>query len=317
MQSRLSAVLFDYLGLFLALVGLIVFFGLSTEHFFTTTTFLTIANQIPDATVLAVGMTLVLILGGIDLSVGSVLALSSAALGVCLIQWKLPLYAAIPACLGVGLLCGLLNGLVTATWRLPSFIVTLGMLEVARGGTYLITQSQTQYLAGQVDVFSDTQTFGLSPAVIIAVLVVVVAQFILSRSVFGRYIIAIGTNEEAVRLSGINPKSVKVAVFALCGLLSALSGLMIASRMGSADPNVGIGNELQAIAAAVIGGTSLMGGRGSVINSFIGVLIIAVLGAGLAQIGAQDPTKRVVTGCVIVGAVVLDYYRRRLRKEES
>ncbi|MCX7825018.1 MAG: ABC transporter permease [Verrucomicrobiae bacterium] len=316
-MRNLRAVLFDYLGLFLALAGLIVFFGLSTDHFFTTTTFLTIANQIPDATVLAVGMTLVLILGGIDLSVGSVLALSSAALGVCLIQWKLPLAAAVPACLGVGLLCGLLNGLVTVMWRLPSFIVTLGMLEVARGATYLITQSQTQYLAGQVDVLADTQSLGLSPVVIMALLVVVAAQFILSRSVFGRYIIAIGTNEEAVRLSGVNPKPVKVAVFALCGLLSALSGLMVAARMGSADPNVGIGNELQAIAAAVIGGTSLMGGRGSVINSFIGVLIIAVLGAGLAQIGAQDPTKRVVTGCVIVGAVVLDYYRRRLRNEES
>jgi len=316
-MRNLRAILFDYLGLFLALVGLIVFFGLNTQHFFTTTTFLTIANQIPDATVLAVGMTLVLILGGIDLSVGSVLALSSAALGVCLIHWKLPLYAAIPACLGAGLLCGLLNGLVTVTWRLPSFIVTLGMLEIARGGTYLITKSQTQYLAGQVDVLADTQTLGLSPVVIIALLVVATAQFILSRSVFGRYIIAIGTNEEAVRLSGINPKPVKIAVFAICGLLSALSGLMVAARMGSADPNVGIGNELQAIAAAVIGGTSLMGGRGSVINSFIGVLIIAVLGTGLAQIGAQDPTKRVVTGCVIVGAVILDYYRRRLRKEEN
>jgi ribose transport system permease protein len=125
--------------------------------------------------------------------------------------------------------------------------------------------------------------------------------------------VAIGTNEEAVRLSGIDPRPIKVAVFALCGLLAGVAAVVHTSRLASADPNAGTGLELQAIAAVVIGGTSLMGGRGSVIRSFLGVLIIAVLVAGLAAVGAKEPAKRVITGCVIVAAVIADYYRHRLR----
>jgi ribose transport system permease protein len=140
-----------------------------------------------------------------------------------------------------------------------------------------------------------------------------VGQLVLSRTVYGRYLVAIGTNEEAVRLSGIDPRPYKLAVFASCGLLTAIAAVIQTARMSSSNPNTAIGFELQAIAAVVIGGTSLMGGRGSVVRSFFGVLIIAVLGAGLAQVGVQDHTKRLITGCVIVAAVVLDQYRRRRR----
>jgi ribose transport system permease protein len=136
-------------------------------------------------------------------------------------------------------------------------------------------------------------------------------QVVLTRTVFGRYLVAIGTNEQAVRLAGINPRPPKIAVFALAGLLAGVGGVFVVSRLGSADPNAGVGMELSAIAAAVIGGTSLMGGHGSVVNSFFGVLIIATLEAGLAQVGASEPSKRVVTGLVIVGAVILDAARRR------
>ena len=153
---------------------------------------------------------------------------------------------------------------------------------------------------------------GLSPAFLIAVLVVVAGQVALSMTVFGRYLVAIGTNAEAVRLSGIDPRPVTVAVFAISGLLAGLAGVFQVAYLESADPNAGIGLELAAIAAVVIGGTSLMGGRGSVISSFLGVLIISVLQAGLAQVGATEPTKRIVTGGVIVAAVVLDVYRHRL-----
>jgi ribose transport system permease protein len=134
---------------------------------------------------------------------------------------------------------------------------------------------------------------------------------VLSRTVFGRYAAAIGTNEEAVRLAGIDPRPVKLAVFMLAGALAGIAGIVYTARLGAADPNAGIGFELQAIAAVVVGGTSLMGGRGSVVGSFLGVLIIAVLGSGLAQAGAQEPTKRLVTGAVIVAAVVGDALRRR------
>ncbi|MFG8628548.1 ABC transporter permease, partial [Pseudomonas paraeruginosa] len=144
---------------------------------------------------------------------------------------------------------------------------------------------------------------------VIALLVMFAAQAALTRTVFGRYLIGIGTNEEAVRLAGVNPKPYKIAVFALMGLLAGLAALFQISRLEAADPNAGVGLELQVIAAVVIGGTSLMGGRGSVVSTFFGVLIISVLAAGLAQIGASEPTKRIITGAVIVVAVVLDTYR--------
>ena len=313
-KSLLAAIFADYLGMALVLAGLILVFSLITNHFFSLTTFRTIANQIPDAIIIATGMTFVLIIAGIDLSVGSVLALAGAVLGVCLVDLKLPLGIAIAACLGTGLICGALNGLVVARWALPSFIVTLGMLESARGTAYLTTNSQTKYIGPAIERISEASLLGLSLPFIIAVLIVLAGQFVLSRTLLGRYMVAVGTNEEAVRLSGIDPRPIKVAVFTLCGLLASVAAIIHSSRLSSADPNAGTGFELQAIAAVVIGGTSLMGGRGSVISSFFGVLIIAVLGTGLAQVGAQEPTKRLVTGAVIVAAVILDYYRNRLKK---
>lgn len=304
----------DYLGMALALAVELVIFGVFAENFFTLTNFKTIANQIPDKTIVAVGMTFVLIIAGIDLSVGSVLALAGAVLGVCLVKYNLPLPTAIGACLGVGILCGATNGLVVIKWKLPSFIVTLGMLEIARGAAYLVTSSETKYIGWPVGVIAGTSILGLSLPFVLAVLIVAVGEFVLARTVFGRYMIAIGTNEEAVRLSGIDPRPIKLAVFALCGFLTSVAAVINTARMEAADPNAGEGLELSAIAAVVIGGTSLMGGRGSVISTFFGVLIIAVLGAGLTQMGAQEPTKRVITGCVIVAAVILDHYRHRIRK---
>jgi ribose transport system permease protein len=202
---------------------------------------------------------------------------------------------------------------VSVRLGIPSFIVTLGMLEITRGLAYLATNSQTKYIGASVEGLArPLGQSGLSPAFLLAVLVVVAGQLVLARTVFGRYLIAIGTNEQAVRLAGINPRPVKIAVFALLGLLTGLAAAFYTSRLGSSDPNAGVGLELSAIAAVVIGGTSLMGGRGSVVSSFFGVLIIATLEAGLAQVGASEPTKRVITGLVIVIAVVLDAWRHHL-----
>jgi ribose transport system permease protein len=314
-QSVWRGIAVEYAGLTLALVALVAVFGLSTEHFFSLTTLRTVANQIPDAVVIAVGMTLVMVAGGIDLSVGSVLALCGAVLGVCLVDFKLPLPVAFVACLLTGLVCGLVNGFVTVKWRLPSFIVTLGMLEIARGGAYLVTNSQTKYIGVSVERIAEASFFGLSLPFALALAVVAAGQFAIARTVWGRYLVAVGTNEEVVRLSGIDPRPVKLAVYSLSGALAAVAAVIHSARLSSADPNAGAGFELNAIAACVIGGTSLTGGRGSVVSSFFGVLIIAVLGAGLAQIGAQEPTKRLVTGCVIVTAVILDAYRARLSRK--
>lgn len=318
--GTMSRTAIDYLALIGVLLAMVVAFSLLSPRFCSQETFWTTTNQSADTAIVAVGMTFVLLIAGIDLSVGSVLALGQAVLGVGLVAWGWPLPAALLACVATGVLCGLVNGLVTVRWALPSFIVTLGMLEVARGATYLITDSKTQYIGSALQ-FLARPIPGLSALpllsgvqwpFLIALALVAAGQFVLSRTVFGRYVVAIGTNEEAVRLSGIDPRPVKVAVFALCGLFSALAGMIQVSRAYSANPNAGQGFELDVIAAVVIGGTSLMGGRGSVAKSFLGVLIVAVLGAGLVQVGAQEHTKRLITGAVIVGAVILDYYRTRL-----
>ena len=315
-QSRppKAGLIAEYLGVALVLGALVLVFSVTTENFFTYTTFRTSANQMPAAVIIAVGMTFVLIIAGIDLSVGSVVALSGAALGVCMAKLHLPLPAAVAACLAVGLLCGAVNGLVTVRWALPSFIVTLGMMEVARGGAYLITDSRTNYIGRSIAGIAKTSVFGLSLPFLLAVAIVAAGQLVLSGTSFGRRMVAIGANEEAARLSGIDTRRVKLTVFAICGFLAALAAVITVSRMEAADPNAGSGYELQAIAAVVVGGTSLMGGRGSVVGSFFGALIIAVLAAGLAQIGAQEPTKRLITGLVIVLAVILDHYRHRLER---
>ncbi len=293
-------------------IGLLLLFGDLTENFLTGRTLTTLANRIPTLTVVAAGMTFVLVIGGIDLSVGSVLGFSGAVLGVALGNWHWPLWAAVVAGLGIGLAAGTLNGLMSVLLGIPSFIVTLGMLEIARGLAYLSTQSRTMYLGAVVEPCAAPLVGSISRATFVALLVIAVAQLVLSRTVFGRQLVAIGTNENAVRLAGINPKPAKIAVFALSGLLAGLGAVFYTSRLGSSDPNAGAGLELSAIAAVVIGGTSLMGGRGSVVSSLFGVLIIATLEAGLAQAGVSEPVKRVVTGGVIIIAVVLDAWRHHL-----
>jgi len=311
-SGRFSA-LADSLGLLGVLVLLVVLFGTLSDYFLTAVTLRTLLNQVPALTLVSIGMTYVLVIAGIDLSVGSVMALASGVLGYALIGASLTLPFAIVLALATGLLCGLFNGGVTVGWSIPSFIVTLGMLEMARGGAYLVTGSQTAYLGAAVEgIGNPVQVLGVSPAFIVALVLVVLAQVVLSQTTFGRYMMAIGSNREAARLSGIDSRKVEAAVFALSGMLAGLAGVMHVGYLGSADPNAGIGLELSAIAAVVIGGTSLMGGRGSVVNAFFGVLIIAVLQVGLAQVGATEPTKRVLTGAVIVAAVILDAYRHRL-----
>jgi ribose transport system permease protein len=309
--AQLRSLLAEYAGLVVALGLLVLVFSLSTGHFFSAGTFRSIANQVPAAIIIATGMTFVLIIAGIDLSVGSVLGFCGAILGVTMVRHGWPLWAAVPAALAAGLMCGAFNGAVSIRWRLPSFIVTLGMLEMARGGAHFVTKSQTQYIGSAVEPIAGTALFGLTLPFLLALLIVVLGQLTLSRTVFGRYLIAIGTNEEAVRLSGIDPRPYKLVVFGLSGLLVGLAAVIDTSRFQSANPNAGSGFELQAIAAVVIGGTSLMGGRGSVISTFFGVLIIAVLNSGLASVGARDETKRLITGLVIIVAVIVDQYRQR------
>ena len=315
-RERLLRALLEYGALLVVLILLIFTFSVLSENFFQRSTFKLIANRIPDLTFLAVGMTLVLIVGGIDLSVGSVLALSSAVIGVLMVDGGWSFWAAIPLCLLTGALCGLFNGVVSVGFGIPSFIVTLGMLEMARGATNVVTDSQLKYIGSAVEsIGKPLPGIQLSPAFLLAIAMVLGGQFLLQRTVFGRYCVAIGTNREAVRMSGIRTAPYLIIIFTISGLLCGFAGLAQTLRLAAADPNGAIGIELSAIAACVIGGTSLMGGRGNVISSFIGVLIIAVLESGLAQIGASEANKKIVTGAVIILAVLFDTFRSRWRKD--
>ena len=217
----------EYAVLLLILAALVVLFGCLSQRFLTAATFGSVANRIPTLTLLATGMTLVLVIGAIDLSVGSVVALAGSVLGVMLVDrnWPLPLSAGLAVLVGTGV--GLVNGGITVGLRVPSFIVTLGTLEMARGLAYLTTHSQTKYLGGKVEMLA--HPLGgllLTPATLVALTTVAVAQLVLSRAVVGRKMIAIGTNETATRLAGIAVAPVKILVFAVAGALAGLAAVV-------------------------------------------------------------------------------------------
>lgn len=304
----------QYGGLIAVLLVMSFFFSLRTDSFFQIGTVRLIANQIPELTLIAVGMTLVLVIGQIDLSVGSVMAFSGAMVGVLVVKAGWPLGAAIPAGIMSGAVCGLVTGSISIWFRVPSFIVSLGMLEIARGATRRLLDSNTLSIGAEIGLISQPIAgLGLAPTFLLALGSVIGVQFLLSRTVFGRYCVAIGTNAEAVRMSGIRTEPYAIAVFILSGLLCGLAGLAPTSLMEAADPGAGTGIELSAIAACVIGGTSLMGGRGNAVSTFLGVLIIAVLQTGLSRMSVEDANKQIITGVVIVVAVLLDTVRRTWR----
>ena len=304
--------MFEEFFIFIALLLLVAFFGFTAENFFSTGTLTAILTQLPALTVVTIGMTLVLITGGIDLSVGSVVALSSAVIGIAFTVFELPLLVSGLLGIAAGGCAGLINGVLGAYFRLPIFIVTLGMLEAGRGMAYLVTNSQTVYIGPSIQGLAlPISGIGVSASFLTSLALVVLAQLALTRTVFGRYLIAIGTNETAAKISGIRTEPYLTWVLVISGLLAGLGGLMNAAYLGASDPNAASGLELSAIAAAVIGGTSLMGVRGSIIGAFIGVLIISVLQNGLAQLGVSEPFKRLITGLVIILAVLIDRWRSR------
>jgi ribose transport system permease protein len=302
----------DHLILIAVLAAMILLFGLLHDSFFSLATLGSVTNRIPALALVAAGMTLVMITGGIDLSVGSLIGLCGAAVGVMMADWQWGLALALPASILLGSVIGGTTGTVSVKLRLPSFIVSLGMLEIARGLAFLATNSQTKYIGAPIESLGAPMAgLVISPAFLISVLVVIAGQVMLSHMALGRHWIAIGANREAALISGVPVDRPRILAHALLGALTGLAAVFNCSRLGSADPNAGVGFELSAIAAVVVGGTSLMGGRGSVVKSFIGVLIIATLEAGLVQIGASEPMKRVVTGTVIVAAVLADTWRRK------
>jgi ribose transport system permease protein len=277
-----------------------------TPHFLTVSNLLNVMEQTSINAVIAVGMTFVILSGGIDLSVGSLVALSGVVMATVL-QAGAPLPVAIAAGLLTGAVCGLVNGSLVTLGRLPPFIATLGMMSVARGAALLFTDGRP--VSGFPPGFRSLATgrvLMIPVPVLVALVVYALAHLVLARTRFGRYVYAIGGNEEATRLSGVPVRFHKTMVYALSGLVSAVAATILTARLNSAQPIAGMMYELDAIAATVIGGTSLLGGQGRVSGTLIGALIMGVLRNGLNLLGISSFLQQVVIGLVIVGAVLLD-----------
>lgn len=305
---------------FASLLVLFVGFSLASPNFLQTSNVIAILQATSVNGVLAVAATLVIITGGIDLSVGTLMTFCAVIAGVVLTFAGLPLPFGVLAAILAGAASGLVSGTVIAKLKVPPFIATLGMMLILKGLSLVISGTRPIY-------FNDTPSFPLIaqgsligsvlPAlpvpngVLILFLVAAAAAFVLRRTVLGRYTFALGSNEEAVRLSGVDTDRWKIAVYTLSGAICGVAGLLIASRLNSAQPALGQGYELDAIAAVVIGGTSLSGGRGTIVGTLIGALIISVLANGLRILSVAQEWQTVVTGVIIILAVYTDMLRRR------
>jgi len=297
-------------GIVLAFVLLLAVLSLLSPSFLTLSNLLNIARQVSINAILAAGMTFVILTAGIDLSVGSVLAYAGAVMAGLLASGR-PLGLAIAAGLAIGALLGLIDGVVVTRGKVQPFIATLAMLTIARGATLVYTDGRP--ITGLPDAFVwlGAGDVGRVPVpVIIMALVFLLSHLILTRTVLGRYVYAIGGNKEAARLSGVNVIFYETLVYAISGVLSAVSAVILTARLNSAQPTAGVGYELDAIAAVVLGGTTLAGGEGSIGGTLLGAFIIGVINNGLNLLNVNPFYQQVVKGAVILLAVLLD---RRLR----
>lgn len=315
-RSRAHQKLLAFASLIILLVG----FSLASPNFLQMANIIAILQATSVNGVLAVAATLVIITGGIDLSLGTMMTFTAVITGVVLTYAGLPLPLGVIAAIGTGALCGLCSGTFVAKLKIPPFIATLGMMLMLKGLSLVISGTKPIY-------FNDTPNFyiiangsligALIPGlpipngVLILFLVAGATSYVLGRTVLGRYCFALGSNEESVRLSGVNTDAWKMAIYALAGAIVGIAGLLIASRLNSAQPALGQGYELEAIAAVVIGGTSLSGGRGTILGTLIGALIMAVLTNGLRILSVAQEWQTVVTGAIIILAVYADMARKR------
>ncbi|MBZ9686034.1 ABC transporter permease [Clostridium estertheticum] len=263
--------------------------------------------------ILAVGITFVVITSGIDLSIGTVMAFSAVCAGLFITNMKLPIFVGVLGGIAAGGLCGFLNGTAIAKAKIPPFIATLGMMMITKGLSLVLSNARPIYF-NDTPAFTKISTgtvFGIPNAVLIFFVVAIIASLILSKTVLGRYTVAIGSNEDAARLSGINVDKWKIIIYTLCGIFAGIAGIIMAARLNSAQPALGAGYEMDAIAAAVIGGTSLSGGEGTILGTVIGAFIISVLTNGLRIMSVPQEWQTVITGCIVILAVYMDIKRRR------
>lgn len=302
---------------FATLVVLVIFFSIASPAFFTVSNLTTVLLSTAVIAILALGTTFVIITGGIDLSLGTGMALCAVMTGVFITNWGLPIWVGVLGGIATGVLMGLINGLNITFLRLPPFIATLAMMMIAGGLALVISGVRPIYFSTSAPEFKRIALGVLIPgvpnAVLITIVLAIIAALVLSKTLLGRYTFAIGSNEEATRLSGVNTRRWTIFVYMFAGAFIGIAGVVIASRLDSAQPQIGMGYELQAIAAVIIGGTSLLGGRGSIIGTVIGALIMSVLVNGLRIMSIQSEWQNVVVGIVVLLAVFFDSLRNRQR----
>ena len=310
--SALFRTLSEY-GIVIAFVVLCIVLSFANENFMTWGNWVNVLRQTSINGILAIGMTYVILTKGIDLSVGSLLAIAGIVAGSLVTGESAgSVWLALLAGLGVGLLLGALNGVVVARLAVAPFVVTLGMLSIARGFTFIYNDGMPiANLSPEFRYLGQGMVGPLPVPVMVLALVFVVFWFILNRTTFGRYVYAVGGNEKSAKTSGIRTRLVVFSVYAISGLLAALAGLILAARTTSALPQAGVAYELDAIAAVVIGGTSLNGGVGTLTGTLVGALIIGVINNGLDLLGVSSYYQQVIKGGIIVAAVLIDVSRKK------
>jgi inositol transport system permease protein len=309
-------------AIILIFLGLVAALSVLSPAFLDPQNLINVVRQVSVIGLLAIGVTVVIIALGIDLSLGSVLALS-AVVAASLAQrpdWEnamypglsLPVFVALGAGLAVGALCGLINGLLIAGFRIPPFIATLGMMTAARGVALIYSNGRPiSTLTDEFNFIGQGYILGIPVPIIILVIVAVGTHLMLNNTRFGRHVYAIGGNEQAARVSGLNIARIKIGIYAFAGLLAGLGGLVLSARISSGQPTLGVGSELDAIAAAVIGGTSFVGGIGTVWGTVVGALLIGTMNNGMVLLNVSPFMQQVVAGVVIVAAVIIDERKNR------
>lgn len=297
------------------LLGIGIILSFASNRFLSVYNLMNVVRQISIEGIIAAGMTYVIISAGIDLSVGSVLAFSGLLAVRLMSDFGVNMWLSIAAALLAGLVFGLISGFCVAHMNIPPFIATLGMMSIVRGASYLFTGGQSITCTVQPFRLIGNGYLGPVPLPVIYMLVFYAALIvILSQTRYGRYLMAVGGSEEAARLSGIRVSRTKLIAYALTGLSAAVSGVILASRLGSGQPIAGLGSELNVIAAVVLGGTALAGGRGTVWGSLVGALLIGVLNNGLNLLGISFFYQQVVSGFVIILAVFINTKTSQLRR---
>ncbi|OMG51189.1 ribose ABC transporter permease [Paenibacillus macerans] len=307
-NSALTSMVRGNIGIIFVLLVLCVILSIVSPVFLTTENLITVLRQVSNNVFLALGMTLVMILGGIDLSVGAIVAVSGTLTVGFMVNNGIPMPVAILLGILIGTLLGFFNGVIITQFKLPAFIVTLATMNIAQGIAYIYSGGRSARITN--DAYTQLGTgklFGFLPLpVLYMAILTVIFIVLLNKTKFGTNIFAIGGNREAARLSGVRIKKVEIAVYTLAGLLSALAGIVLSARMYSGQPSVGQGYEMDAIAACVLGGVSMAGGRGRISGTIFGVMIIGVVSNGLNLMGVSSFWQLLVKGLIILIAVLID-----------